>query len=251
MSTVPPRVKVLGRFLLGLFIAGQLVFLVVGNLGPFIWDGLSDKQKRSVLARPLVVVNKLAEAWVQLTGQGQGWRLFAPQVQTRALFISVETEIEAPPAPPRRLASYSEPDSPGWYLHLPGSGDRLFHVEKELSWPLVAWDPTKILKDPRVWLEEYLIPSIRKHWRSYRSYLAWRIRDHEGSPPRAVILSVHIFPLSSAGLRILPSEVITLPLVRWRPGWQVPEGFLPVEVYDEQAKMFRPVPAEEKKEASP
>ena len=181
------------------------------------------------------------DGWVQLTGQGQGWRLFAPQVQTRALFPSVTTEVKGPPPALHQLSSYCEPANPNWFFHFPGSGDRLFHVEKEVYWlPMVAWDPEQIRNDPQGW-HNYVVASVRDRWRRIRTYLAWRIRG-EPVPPEVVYLSVHVYPLSAAGRRILPAEIVTVPLVRWRPAWQPPEGYLPIEVYNEETGAYQPIP---------
>ena len=55
----------------------------------------------------------------------------------------------------------------------------------------------------------------------------------------------------SAGRRPAGSEIVTVPIICWRPGQQPPDGFLPLEVYDEQARGYRPVPSAEAIEGKP
>jgi hypothetical protein len=241
MSSAPVPGAPARRFLLGLFIVGQLVFLLVGNLVPFVLSALSENWQGSRLPTALAALGSLSDGWVQLSGQGQVWRLFAPQVQTRALFVRIETESPAPGVR-SQLASCFEPDASGWYLHLPGGGDRLFLVESELVWPLVAWDPDLQRKEPEQWYD-YLVQSVRAKWRAYRTYLAWRT----SKAPRAesVELSIRIYSLSLAGRPFDPSAIVTLALLRWRPDLPTPEGFLPLELYDERTGKYQWIPAGE------
>jgi hypothetical protein len=262
MSTGPPPANrtccaSMGRFLLGVFVVGQLLFLVLGNFVPFFVSLIPEDRRNAALAQPLVAVEKVTQGWIHLTGQGQGWRLFAPEVQKRALFVSVEIENDDPAKTPLQLPSSFEPDASGWYLHLPGSDDRLFHLEKELSWPLVGWNAEGTNAREQEWQEDM----IRDQWRAYVSYLEFRAWKQLGDLhfcfvtreellPRSMILSVRIYPPSVAGQQPDVSKVVTRKLVRWQPAQQPPEGFLPLEVYNEGTERFQFL-AKEKKEARP
>ena len=215
----------------------QLLFLLLGNLVPFLLSGMEQKTAESLPAAPLRGVRALTEGWVDLTGQGQNWSLFAPLVPVRAMFVEVAVECPAESERVVRLRSEFEPDEQGWYLHLPGSDDRLFHYEKELAWPLAAWaiDPERVPREPEEW-REYLTESVRKHWRAYRTYLAWRSRS-VCSQPESATLAVRMYPPSSAGRMPAAKDIALLPLVRWRPSRKASElGSL--EVYDVNAKQF-------------
>jgi len=232
----------IAQVLLGVFILVQMLFLFLGNLVPFFLSGMEPKTAKSIAAAPLRAVRALTEGWVDLTGQGQNWSLFAPLVPVRAMFI--EVEVDCPDGSERvvRLLSRFEPDKQGWYLHLPGSDDRLFHYEKELAWPMVAWaiDPERVNLEQADW-QEYLTGRVRKQWRAYRAYLAWR-GESLCNRPESVILSVRMYPPSSAGQMPAAKDVTLLPLVRWRPqdaGEKVSERQL--EVYDVNTRQFLPL----------
>jgi hypothetical protein len=221
----------LPQLLLGALVVWQLVFLLADNAAPL----LPGPAREVIGPAPL--------AWETLTGQGQKWNLFAPQVPAKALFLVVEAQ--APDGLVTRLSSFFEPEDGEGYFHPPGSGDRLFHVEKELFWPLVVFDSKEVAARAEEW-RAYLDDRIRARWRAYRGYLAWRrhqyLRQHPDVPaPQEWVLLVRVYPPSVAGARPARDEVVEVPFVRWRPDAAPPEGCLPLEVYD--SGMWRWLPA--------
>ena len=242
MTETPSSRPTVAQVLLGVFILGQLLFLLLGNAVPFLLSGIEPETVQSMPAAPLRGVRSLTDGWVQLTGQGQNWSLFAPLVPLRAMFVALE--VDCPDGPERviRLLSEFEPDEQGWYFHFPGSGDRLFHSEKELAWPLAAWavDPDRVVREPVQW-QEYLTQEVRKHWRAYRAYLTWR----SGScchRPESVVLSVRLYPPSVAGQMPAEKDIIVFPVVRCRLDHEgEPDATLPLEVYDTHKRQFLPL----------
>jgi hypothetical protein len=229
MPETPPQRLRLGQVLLGLFVVWQLLFLVVSNATHFLgFAGQAGTEERP-LGRVLSAASAVTDGWIDLTGQGQNWRLFAPMVPVRATFVTAELGTPWTGWVMERL---NEPADPGWYFHPPGPGDRLWHAEKELAWPLVAWDPDAQDARDREW-RRYLRDSFRPRWRAYRNYLAWRLRefqrDHPDDPPRELFLRGSVY-FPSAGKEQPPGCQATLRLLRWRPSVEpFPAGCLPLE----------------------
>jgi hypothetical protein len=219
------------QILLGLFVAWQLLFLLAGNAARILPAILPSHEEPNHLNELVSSVSAVTEGWMQLTGQSQGWRLFAPTVPTRALFVTVEL---SGPGDARVMASFFEPAPAGHFFHQPGSGDRLWHMEKNLAWPFVAWDADAVAQRPGEW-RQYLEDSIRHQWRAYRGFLAWRLRKfHEEHPEEpaaeALYLQVQVFT-PSAGTEQPASRQITVLVLRWRPGHEPPPGCLPLEMH--------------------
>jgi hypothetical protein len=222
---------------LGLFIVWQVAFLVASNATDYL-SHIAAADGESGPNRGTQVVAAVTSGWVRLTGQAQNWRMFAPQVPMRALFLQVDFDEVGVPSESAAVAE-------GTYCHPPGGGDRLWHVEKTVAWPLVAYDPEAVDARPDEW-HAYLEQAVRNNERACRSYLAWRqhawLREHPGQPPpRAIYLVVRVYTLSRQGerpgpvacevlLRARPRpdnpEQLTLELARRRPG--LPPLFAPL-----------------------
>jgi len=216
-STWPQR-------LLGAFILWQLLFLLAGNAAPLLPEPARDR------------VGAVPNAWATLTGQWQEWSLFAPLVPDRALFVAVEGWSPGMEKPVRLPSSF-EPNDDGRYCRPPGSGDRLFHQEKQLAWPMLVFTSQQdIAAKAKEW-HDYLADQVRPRWREYRTYLAWRRREYQRAnpdapTPREWTLLVRIYPVSAAGTAPARQEIIEMPFVRWRPDVEPPPGCLPLELYD-------------------
>jgi hypothetical protein len=230
------------QILLGLFIVWQLVFLTAGNTTRYLPRVLPASAVPGALSALLSFGGAVIEGWTQLTGQRQEWGLFAPSPPTRAMFVSIELDG---PSCKYAMASVFEPAEPGYHLHAPGSGDRLWHLEKDLAWPFVAWEADEVNQRPAEW-HAYLEERLRANhqWRVYHSYLAWCLRKFreerpEEPVPQAVILQVHLFT-PSAGKQRPAVQQTTVVLVRWRPEQQPPTGCLPLEMYQKGRWYFLP-----------
>jgi hypothetical protein len=229
------------RVALGLFIVWQLVFLVASNVTDYLLH-LAAASGEGDPPRVTRVVAGVTSGWARMTGQAQNWRMFAPLVPVRSLVLQMEFDEDG-----ERLGVLSESAAlaEGNYFHPPGSGDRLWHVEKTLAWPFVAYDPQAVDERPDEW-HAYLEEAVRRNERACRSYLAWQqrawLRQHPGrTPPRALYLVVRVYTCSRQGERPGPvaSEVVlrarprpgspgdfTLELARRRPG--LPPSFAPL-----------------------
>jgi len=98
---------------LGLFIVWQLFFLLTTNFVPYfeefrkrwkdsqvldeIAPGWTEGKRH--LADACKLTNELDDRWADLTGQGQGWSLFAPDAWRHAPFLALEFRWEEEPWP--------------------------------------------------------------------------------------------------------------------------------------------------------
>jgi len=117
----PAIVKVIGSAVLGLFVVGQLVFLLAAN-GVDLAEALRKLFRRSPSLsritprwvegegqayRAQQAVQRVTGRWADLTGQAQTWAMFAPNVADHLDFPAVELrwDEELMPLPPtsRRL----------------------------------------------------------------------------------------------------------------------------------------------------
>jgi hypothetical protein len=218
----------LAPVLLGAFVVWQLVFLLAANAIRFVRFQSAEGPAPPVLAG----AGAAADGWAALTGQHQAWNLFAPMAPVRALFVAVRADG---PAGRWTTPSPFEPDGEGRYFHPPGSGDRLWHAEKEVSLPYLAWDPVETARRPAEW-RDYLHGRLRDRWRGCHAYLAWQrgrwLRAHPGGPEPAefTLLVVAYSPSRGPQRPALPEA--TLEVVRWRPAAAAPAGRLPLEVRD-------------------
>jgi hypothetical protein len=191
---------------LGLFIVWQLAFLVVGNAAGYLAFVLGADDPN-----PVQQLAAVSEAWSTLTGQGQSWRMFAPNVPPRSLFLQVQLQANNSSVP---IGSEFEHPAGDFYLDWSGAGDRLWGVEKTLAFPLLAYDAAAIAERPQEW-RDYLSASMHNNQRFYRSYLSWQRREYRRQHPGAAAcgdgeLGVRIYELSQQGRTSAPIGYQTL-----------------------------------------
>src|SRR5258708_28335551 len=125
--------------LLGLFILGQMIFLPVANLLgflPTLRDNLRNTGWAQALAPDwldkkgraeeiLAKANDISQRWQEMTGQPEGWSLFAPDVADDIWFVRVEMnwqdgDSSAPGAQfqPISFISDNEPPDPNHFFRL-------------------------------------------------------------------------------------------------------------------------------------
>lgn len=195
-------------FLLGAFICFQLVYLPVANVIKLIPMQLPESSgeldddiqlRGNDLPESAQVlfdaVGGVCLRWGELTGQAQGWSLFAPQFGHQAALPAV-TLATIDPVAGRTVnqvfRSRFEPEDLGRWFRLPESSCRLFNYEYRLALLYWVWSPEMFAKEPEAWRAAATKRVLRQH-RSMQSYLAWRQRqfmqqhDHK---PNELILSV-------------------------------------------------------------
>lgn len=232
MSTTPAERPGLASYLLGLFIAWQLLFLAADNYLDLLWrirppDELGE-QLRSGL-----------KSWERLTGQTQYWSLFAPHVEVSSRFAAVAVVSDG-----ERHELLSQFETPSrQFLRLPGGSDRLFNYEQNTMVRLyLPWDEATVAQEPDTYRQERH-DALRKHGRPALAYLRWRWaefrREHpELPPPTELILQLRVYPIPAPGTPWQWQEPLVRPLARWRPD---SNNAMPLEAYDPVKRRFETV----------
>jgi hypothetical protein len=183
--------------------------------------------------------------WSELTGQRQGWGMFAPGASPQIALHRIHLHWDGPPAREIVLRSDFEPDDPTHFLRLPGTNLRLFNYEWRLAGVMVFYRAPNYSPDPEMW-RKFFAAAVRSRNGVLQAYLRYRLqqfaREHpELPPPDEVVFSIWVerlpMPPESGG-----SVVFEQPLARWRPQAPPRADALPIEVFDVIEQQFRPVP---------
>jgi hypothetical protein len=211
MNPDPPRT---GPIVLGLFILGQIFFLVASNLLGFlanVRDDAKDSPPAEAVAQAVEtvapgwmqeaghlhdaqrIITSVLKPWAQITGQPQSWSLFAPDVSRDVCFPAVEFRWEGDSHAPVIFLSDNEPADTAGYFRF--GQFRIRRFEGQLD---VVLSPDA---SPEEWRE-----TIRKRVDSVgtamRYYLVWRWREYErrhpGRPqPTEIILLMRCYQIRS------------------------------------------------------
>jgi hypothetical protein len=217
--------------LLGLLLLWQVIFISGANI-LFLVAG---KMPELASTAPVTEGTKVFRSWVSVTGQAQGWSLFAPFVTTRSVLVAVQLDGEKDgqgDVPKDELLSMFEPTDRNHYLHPFGVG-RLSDHEAELG--LVMWTSGVSEQQQPEDLRRALADNVRNNGPRIESYLRWRTsrwrRDHPEQPePKQVILVARVYAIQPPGER--HDEIWTgptiVPLARWRTDGSGVEPYDPV-----------------------
>jgi hypothetical protein len=141
MNTAPSRSPTTAQVILGLFVVGQLLFLLAAN-----FLGMAEKARPYLKDRPpaepsdafeerllqagrtaaarvapgwtheeghlydaMEVITGLTNRWSQVTGQPQDWSLFAPTVYRVTTFVAVQFRWDTDPVPERDVVALIAP----------------------------------------------------------------------------------------------------------------------------------------------
>ena len=242
LSPAKPR-----SVLLGFFIVGQLIFLVVQNLGSWLQDQTTQMpaEARAIVqqAAPDWLLKKgyawnthedathLTLRWSQATLQLQSWSLFAPTIGTECVFpalLFTERDFDDLPIPPggnladapalgRVVMSNNEPADMKRFFRW--GNYRLRRFENNLVVYLTPRENETPQETAERWRDR-----IKEHVSEYAAlllgYMRIRMRQIEpapGEPPRQVILLMRRFSLKGpdAGADFYDGP-FTMPVARWR-----------------------------------
>lgn len=246
---------------LGGFIVWQLGFILAANFLPFLrrvrpqesdatakdTPGPGPEARLSAGRKVLGVLEETLGHWSNLTGQLQGWSLYAPHVPTQAVFVAVELRWDDPADWPGtdeasvRLHSAVEPPDPRHYFR-PFCTFRVPAYEANLALVMWGWDADAAAREPERWRQQ-IAAAVRRQCKPMHAYLRWRLaafaEDHpEAAPPTQVILLARIYPIPSPDQPADYPELVEKPIARWQPGADVPPGHLPLESYNPTANRF-------------
>jgi len=232
VTTTPAERTGLASYLLGLFIAWQLVFLAADNYLELLSRLFPMRELGEQLRTGL-------KSWERLTGQTQYWSLFAPRVEESSRFAAVAVVSDG-----ERHELLSPFEAPSLqFLRFPGGSDRLFNYEQNTTLRLyLPWDEATVAQEPETY-RQARHDALRKHGRPALAYLRWRWaeyrREHpELPPPRELILQLRVYPIPAPGTPWQWQEPLVRPLARWRPD---SDKALPLEAYDPAKRRFEAV----------
>jgi hypothetical protein len=262
MSEPPPPTSFARRVLavvVGLFATWQLVYLPAANLIDFvprrpvgpdlepISDGYQAKgQFTSVepLQRAAEWTGDALDFWSEISGQEQGWSLFAPGPPPYSAIPAVEFRF-ADGTSDTLLSPYEPTDKQHPGLRPPLVNNRPFNFEAQFIYPVWYVPPAEIVKlsaPPELHdevcaklQEQYRdLPDAARAWRGpIRAWLAWRLKEYRAAhPDRPVpteVILKHRFiptpaPTDPSGWTVPPVE---RPFARWRPADDSFEPFDP------------------------
>jgi hypothetical protein len=266
MSDSPAPPSLVRRALavvVGLFAAWQLVFIPAANfidlvprrVGPPLEPIADSHQQRGTfttnepLQRTADVAGDVLDFWSQVTGQEQGWSLFAPGMPPYSVVPAVELRF-ADGSSDTLLSPFEPADKLNPRLRPTLIDNRPFNVEAQLMYPVwfappeeiaALYVPEEVAKLPEVYGE---LPDAARKWRGViRAYLAWRLKSYrEAHPDRPapveVILKHRFIPTPKpTDPRGWTQPIAERPFAKWRPA---DDSY---EAYDAREKRFVPVGA--------
>ena len=240
----------------GLFALWQMAFLVGDNAIDFIprrpaptdinpsmrfYQEYGAFTSVEPLQRGVEKVGDVLDFWSEITGQQQGWSLFAPGFPPHTIFPAVEFHF--PDGTSETLRSpYEPPDLNALGVRAPLVHTRMYNIE--IQFAVNGWVCTEeSLRDrPEVW--KAMPNTVRDGHAATLAWLKWRTRAFKAAhpdrgEPGEVVLKFRYIPTP------LPNEprgwtkpITERPYARWKPGTPPEPGFLELEGYDPVAKQF-------------
>jgi hypothetical protein len=257
-----PRPRVgLRSILLGVFILWELFYLPAANLIKLrpvrlpphrgeLDDDVQLRADESSAGPGQAVRDGLAwvlSRWGELTGQTQGWSLFAPTFGRQAS-LPVVTFDPGPLGPQLgMIRSEFAPANPDLFFRMPWPSCRLYNYEYRLALLYWSWDEDSYWRRRDEW-DEALRQRVRWQNRSMLAYLRWRrdqfVRANPNLPaPTAVVLSAELIPSPPPSDPYQIRKWIRRFLIaRWLPNSPPPPGRLPVQAFDLIQGQYGPPP---------
>ena len=256
-----PLVRRLLAVVVGLFATWQLVFLPTANLIDFfprrvgpplepISDGYQQRgtfTTNEPLQKAADCTGAVLDFWSEVTGQEQGWSLFAPGMPPYSVMPAVEFRFDDGTSD-TVLSPYEPTDKLNPRYRPPMVDNRPFNIEAQLMYPVWFAPPEEITalyappEDVAQLPEVYrTLPGTARVWRDViRAWLAWRLKAYrEAHPDRPapveVILKHRFIPTPKpTDPRGWVQPIVERPYVKWKPATDT------FEVYDAVNKQFVP-----------
>jgi hypothetical protein len=249
-SHPPPRVGLrrhVPSVLLGAFILFELIYLPAANFIKLVPLRLPESRGElddDIQLRGKAYVEPVQWAldglgtamcrWGELTGQAQGWALFAPHFGHQASLPAVGVTAAL-------LQSPFIPADPHVYFRLPGPSCRLFNYEYRLALLYWTWTEESYRERREEW-DRAPGERVHRQKRSMLAYMRWRVgkylRDNPGAAaPALVQLYADLIPSpppeAPTAMRrtsvMKHAEWHRFALARWLPGAAPPPGYLPIQ----------------------
>lgn len=234
-NTPPPsRATRVKSYLLGGFFLFQLVYLPTANFVQYVprelpkqeeeiaYTWQEDGKPPPVVGRPIAWIGQACEFWADVTGQHQGWGMFAPVFPRNGVFPVVIMEFDGAGGVAETIVRYSrfEPSDPQAYYRPPSTWHRFFNFEVKMSLPYAFYPLGDVERKEEA--DDAVILFASRLRRSMRAYLSWQVmqalRERTDLPmPDRVFLGVRIHPPPMPGSRNWPA-MVEMPVLRWEPG---------------------------------
>lgn len=247
MTDAPPPPTFARRalaVLVGAFAVWQLAFIPAANLIDFVprrvgppLEPIADGYQRRGAFTSVEPVQRAADSggaaldfWSEVSGQEQGWSLFAPGMPPYSVVPAVEFVFNDGSSD-TLLSDYEPADKLNPRLRPPLLDNRVFNVEAQLMVPV--WfappeevaaryvQPAELAQLPAVYRT---LPAIARKWRGpIRAYLAWQLKAyvaaHPDRPaPTDVILKHRFIPTPKpSDPRGWTRPISERPYAKWQP----------------------------------
>ncbi len=237
---------------LGVFIVWQIAF-VIGNSGLRLIRDCGEMLDDDALARlahltldlphgkgPGEQVLQTLRRWSELTGQEQGWSLFAPGVADQARFLHIELRWNAE-RPAVLLRAANEPDDLRSFFRWQHPRLRKYetylganlevHEDETPAQARTRW--ARLIRR-RVWEQsEHLQTYLWWRWRRYRD------ENPDCPAPAEIILHLHRWQIPEVDRSPwFLDGPNTVPFARFRPGAVTPHRPLAIDTYNPVTKQF-------------
>lgn len=214
--------------LLGTFVCVQLVYLPLANLiqrVPRQPDPLPDEipsrlqiERRAnnsdAIQGTVDAAGKASDRWAQVTGQGQGWSLFAPRFGEAGTFLTLDVRTST--GERTELRSRFEPADPSHYVRFDVLNYRLFYREMSYALFYGTWTPDSFATRGEEWRTD-IRDFVTTYRRSMSAYVRWRVESElPGAQPREVLVNIRVFLPPKPGETTRPAAVV-VPFARWTP----------------------------------
>jgi hypothetical protein len=228
-------------YTLGVFILFQLIYLPAANFIKLIALRLPEStgeldddiqlHGQQFSDRVQSLADILGTAFVrygELTGQAQGWSLFAPIFGHQASLpaVGIAPQGPEPHAPPSDI-----------YFRLPNSRCRLFNYEYRLALLYWTWDKKTFEENKDAW-RKAVFNRVKRQHRSMMAFLRWHCEralqayPTMKNPERADLWATLISGPPISDPTLFNRDRQAFPIAVWKRTEVVPAGMLPVQARD-------------------
>jgi hypothetical protein len=247
-------------WLLGAFICLELVYLPAANAlklvplrKPVPRSELFDEpqlragETRPDWLAPLDALGAACDRWGELTGQVQGWSLFAPYYGRMASLPVVIFVWRDPPRELRVPSHFAPVDAERPGVRPPEPRCRLYLYEYRMAVAGWSWAP-RPLEEQSLTLAENAAAQARRLHRSIPAYLRWSLDRYravhpDDRAPDVVELRAALFPAPDPRTGIRPHGR-DLPIAAWEPAGEPPPGHIPLKIFEPSTGRLVWLPAE-------
>jgi hypothetical protein len=239
-------------YALGVFILFQLVYLPAANCIKLIALRLPEStgeldddiqlHGQQFPERVQALADGIGTAFVrygELTGQAQGWSLFAPVFGHQASLPMLAVDWSAKPGPKSYAYFESEFARKQDFVsyRLPSTNCRRFNYEYRLALLFWTFEAGTYEAHRDDW-DEALKRRVRRQYRSIQAFLNWRFsqlaaRFPPGQTPVALLLCAKLYPdpevLKDLYLWVDTNYIFMM--AHWTPGLTPPPGMAPVQAW--------------------